>query len=271
MTHDQHVVPQVYLKHFADGMMCYVIDGYNGKIRPKSIEGICYENDYYELRNSEGKIVYENLFETDVYQKIESAYSDYLDDLFLALKTDSLKRFLKIDDNCLCLITWMVIMLLRNPLAFSMTPEIGREMGIEWNDIQAHNNAILSIAALENMSRALYKTHKVVFLKNSTDISFLTGNYPSVIMNDKNGKIRGYMPLSPEYYVLLIDKGDKELKEFSVSYAIKPIIDHYNIALIRSTIHIETDVKHKYIISKDRKTMEYYHEFIKKQMSKKSQ
>ena len=270
MTHDQHVVPQVYLKYFADGKTCYVIDGY-GKIRPKSIEGICYEDDYYELRNTEGKIVYENLFEKAVYQKIETAYSNYLDDLFFALKTDNAKRFLKLEDNSLCLITWMVIMLLRNPLAFSMTPEIGREMGIEWNDIQAHNNAILSMTALENMSRALYKTHKVVFLKNGTDTSFLTGNYPSIIMNDKCGKIRGYMPLSPEYYVLLIDKGDKELKEFSVSYAIKPIIDHYNIALIRSTIHIETDVKHKYIISKDRKTLEYYQEYIQKHLSKKSQ
>lgn len=270
MTHDQHVVPQVYLKSFADGKTCYVIDGY-GKIRPKSIEGICYENDYYELRNTEGKIVYENLFEKAVYQKIETAYSNYLDDLFFALKTVSVKRFLKLDDNCLCLITWMVIMLLRNPLAFSMTPEIGRELGAEWNDVQAHNNAILSITALENMSRALYKTHKAVFLKNDTDISFLTGNYPSIIMNDKYGKTRGYMPLSPEYYVLLIDKGDKGLKEYSVSSAKVPIVDYYNKKLIRSTIYIKTDVKHKYIISKDRKTLEYYHEYIKKQMSKKTQ
>ncbi len=270
MTHDQHVVPQVYLKYFADGKTCYVIDGY-GKISSKSIEGICYENDYYELRDSEGEIVYKNLFESGVYQKLETSYSNYLEDLFLALKTDNVKRFLKLEDNSLCLITWMVIMLLRNPLAFSMTPEIGRKMGIEWNDLQAHNNAILSITALENMSRKLYKTHKVVFLKNDTNTSFLTGNYPSVIMNDKRGKTRGYMPLSPEYYVLLIDKGDKELKEFSVSYAIKPIINHYNIALIRSTIHIETDVKHKYIISKDRKTLEYYQEYIQKHLSKKSQ
>ena len=270
MTHDQHVVPQVYLKYFADGKTCYVIDGY-GKISSKSIEGICYENDYYELRDSEGKIVYENLFESGVYQKLETSYSNYLEDLFLALKTDNVKRFLKLEDNSLCLITWMVIMLLRNPLAFSMTQEIGREMGIEWNDLQAHNNAILSMTALENMSRALYKTHKLVFLKNGIDTSFLTGNYPSVIMNDNKGKIRGYMPLSPEYYVLLVDKSDKGLKEFSVSSVKKPIVDYYNKALIRSTIHIETDVKHKYIISKDRKTLEYYHEYIKKQVYKKSQ
>ena len=270
MTHDQHVVPQVYLKNFADGKKCYVIDGY-GKIRSKSIEGICYENDYYELRDSEGELVYENLFESGVYQKLESAYSNYLDDLFLALKTDDVKRFLKLDDNYLCLITWMVIMLLRNPLAFSMTPEIGRELGTEWNDVQAHNIAILSIIALENMSRALYKTHKVVFLKNDTDTNFLTGNYPSIIMNDKYGKTIGYMPLSPEYYVLLIDRSDREMKEFSLSSAIKPIVDYYNKALIRSTIHIETDVKHKYIISKDRKTLEYYHEYIKKQLSREAQ
>lgn len=75
------------------------------------------------------------------------------------MKTDNVKRFLKLEDNSLCLITWMVIMLLRNPLAFSMTPEIGREMGIEWNDIQAHNNAILSITALENMSRKFCIKH----------------------------------------------------------------------------------------------------------------
>ena len=271
MTHDQHVVPQVYLKNFANGKTCYVVDSY-GKISSKSIEGICYEKDYYELRDSEGVIVHENLFESGLYQKIETMYSSFMKDLLEALDTDCVAGFMKHDDNDERLTIWLVSMLLRNPIVFTLTPEVAKVLDIDWNDNQCRNNAILNSAELlEAMSKNLHKTHKTVFLKNMTDIGFLTGNYPSIIMRYEDGEIRGYMPISPQYYVLLIDKNIKCLKEYSVLPAENTIVDHFNKGIINNTIHIKTDVKHTYIISKDKNTLEHYFGYIQKQLKKESQ
>ena len=267
MTHEEHVVPQVYLKQFAMKKMCYVIDGY-GKIQRKSIEGICYEADYYELRSADGKIVRTNWIENDLLGKVETMYSDYLDDLCNALELNDVQNFMKYEDNGLCLVTWMVIMLLRSLLVFKLTPEVAAELGIEWNDIQSHNNAIFNISALsEHFSRKIYDTHKIVFIKNDTDISFLTGNYPSIIMNDSHGELHGYMPLSPKYYVFLVDR-DNDIEEYSINQAKESDVELYNRNMIRNVLKIETDVKHKYIISRDKESLEHYTGFVKKVLAK---
>lgn len=98
MTHDQHVVPQVYLKNFANGKTCYVVDSY-GKISSKSIEGICYEKDYYELRDSEGVIVHENLFESGLYQKIETKMINEIDKELPSLKESVAKESIESNKN----------------------------------------------------------------------------------------------------------------------------------------------------------------------------
>ena len=267
MTHNQHVVPQVYLKHFAIEKMCYVIDGY-GKIQKKSIEGICYEDDYYEFRSAEGNIVRPNWVENDLLGKVETMYSDFLDDLRDALESNDVKRFMRFEDNGLCLITWMVIMLLRSPVVFKLTPEVAAELGIEWDAIQSRNNAILNISALtEHFSRKLYDTHKIVFIKNKTDISFLTGNYPSLILKDSHGELKGYMPLSPQYYVFLVDR-DNDIEEYSIYRANESEVELYNRNMIRNVLHVETDVKYKYIISGNKESLEHYMDFVKKELSK---
>lgn len=46
MTHDQHVVPQMYLKHFANGMFCNVIEGH-GKIKTSHLA-----NDLSQAKNN---------------------------------------------------------------------------------------------------------------------------------------------------------------------------------------------------------------------------
>lgn len=270
MTSIQHVVPKVYLKRFATSNMCHIINGY-GKIKyDQSIKRICYEDKYYELRAADRTIVNPNLTEKNL-GIIETKYSSFFDDMFEALEAEEVRDFMRDEDNGLCLITWMVIMLLRNPLVFKLTPEVAMELGIEWDEIQSHNNAILNISALtEHFSHMLYKNNKIVFFKNGTNISFLTGNYPCIIREFHRGS-RGYMPLSPQYYVLLVDKNDKSLIEHSVNSVPKAVVDYYNYEIISNVLNFETDVKHKYIISKDKKTLEYYHEYIKKQVYKKSQ
>ncbi len=267
MTHDQHVVPQVYLKRFATDKMCYVIDGY-GKIREKSIEGICYEDDYYEFRSAEGNIVRPNWVENDLLGKVETMYSDFLDELRDALESNDVKRFMRFEDNGLCLITWMVIMLLRSPLVFKLTPDVAAELGIEWDIVQSHNNAILNISALtEYFSRKLYDTHKIVFKKNDTGISFLTGNYPSLILKDSHGELKGYMPLSPKFYVFLVDR-DSDMEDYSIIPSKESEVELYNQNMIRNVLHVETDIKHKYIISKDKESLEHYIDFVKKELGK---
>lgn len=267
MTHVEHVVPKVYLKQFAMKKMCYVINGY-GNIKKKSIEGICYEVDYYELRSADGNIVRTNWIENDLLGKVETMYSDYLDDLCDALELNDVQTFMKYEDNRLCLITWMVIMLLRSPLVFKLTPEVAAELGIKWNEIQSHNNAILNISALtEHFSRKLYDTHKIVFIKNDTDISFLIGNYPSIILNDSHGKLKGYMPLSPKYYIHLVDRDD-DIEEYFIITAKESDVELFNRNMIRNVLHVETDVKYKYIISKDKESLEHYTDFVKKELAK---
>ena len=268
MTHDQHVVPQMYLKHFANGMFCNVIE-VHGKIKTnKSIEGICYEFDYYELWNAERKIVKHNLIETDFLNKLETMYTEYFEDLFKALNNRSIEDFLHHDDNDLLLIIWLVLMFLRNPLVFKETPEAAKEIGIEWDEIQAHNNAVINIVGLlKDWSNDLRKTHKIVFLKNNADISFVTSNYPSIITRDSNGQIRGEMPLSPEYYMLLLDK-ESCIKEASIQLAPKVLVNHYNYNAVMNTFHLKTDIEHKYIISKDKKTLEFYIDVVRKELRK---
>ena len=269
MTHDQHVVPQVYLKNFAEGKMCYVIDGY-GKIQNKSIDGICYEKDYYEFIMPNGNKVVSNITENTL-QKIETIYSDFIEDLLRAINQDRGLYFLKQEDNKLCLITWIILMLLRNPLVFSLTSEVAEALGHKLNDIQSHNNAILNISLfLEDISRRINKTHKIVFIKNTSEISFITSNYPSIFAKDSNGEERGYMPLSSRYYVLLVNKKNKSLKEGEIIPAKPSVVEYYNKRIISNVIHVKTNVNYKYIISKDRKSLEYYHEYIKKEISEKS-
>ena len=261
MTHDQHFVPQMYLKHFADGKLCYVIEGH-GKITKKSIDRICYKTDYYELKNIENKIVKHNLIESQFLNRIETMYTSYFEELFMALNNQSIEEFKYKDDNDLKLIIWLILMFLRNPLVFKETPEAAKEIGIEWDEIQAHNNAVINmVGLLEEWSNNLRKTHRIVFLKNNSDISFVTSNYPSIITRDSNGQIRGEMPLSPEYYMLLLDKGNG-IKEDSIQLAPKILVNYHNYNTVVNTFNLQTDVEYKYIISKDKKTLEFYKDVV---------
>ena len=257
MTHDQHFVPQMYLKYFANGKICNVIEGH-GKITKKSIDRICYKADYYELKKSENEIVKHNLIETQFLNRLETMYTGFFEELFVALRNQNVEAFLHHDDNNLNLIIWLVLMFLRNPLVFKETPEAAKEIGIEWDDIQAHNNAVTNIVGLlTDWSNDLSKTHKIVFLKNNTDISFVTSSYPSIIMHDLNGQIRGEMPLSPEYYLLLLDK-ENDIKEASIQLAPEMLVNRLNYKAIENTFYLKTDVEYKYIISKDKETLERY-------------
>ena len=252
-THRQHYVPQMYLKNFASNKMCYVLD-MHGSVRQKSIKSICYEDDIYELTTVEGNICNENTFEK-MFGQLETKYEPFITELISTLDSNkSLKAFLIRDKNRESLIMFMVSMFLRNPIVFGGTQEAGRKCGIEWTEVQSKNNAILHNASLlVDWSKKLHKTHKIVVLKNISDVDFITGSFPSIIIAEGKDKdtARGILRLSPIYIVILVDKKIKEFQEDSVVLANTLLVDSYNRELICKKAN-------KYIISRDKETLMRY-------------
>ncbi len=252
-THRQHYVPQMYLKNFACNKMCYVLDEH-GSVRQKSIKSICYEPDMYEVTDTDGNICKENTFE-NMFRQLETMYEPFITELISILDSDkSLKAFMRKDRNRELLIYFMVSLLLRNPIVFSGTQEAGKECGIEWTKAQSRNNAILHNASLlTGWGEKLHKTHKIVILKNISDVDFITSSFPSVILigGKDNDTVRGVLRLSPRYVVLMIDKRDRTLKEDSVVPANTFLVDEYNTEIICGKAY-------KYKISKDKETLMRY-------------
>ena len=75
------------------------------------------------------------------------------------------------------------------------------------------------------------------------------------------------MPLSPKYYIYLVDRDD-DIEEYSIIPAKESDVELYNRNMIRNVLHVETDVKYKYIISKDKESLEHYTDFVKKELAK---
>lgn len=106
---------------------------------------------------------------------------------------------------------------------------------------------------MEGWSKKLHKTHKIVVLKNKSDVDFVTGSFPCAIMStDENGDtIRGTLVLSPRYMVLLIDKKIREFKEDNVVPVKTFVVDEYNAKIIGNKAN-------KYVISRDKETLMRY-------------
>lgn len=219
-----------------------------------SSQSICYEDDTYELTTVDGAVCNENTFEK-MFGQLENIYEPFITELISTLDSNkSLKSFLIRDKNRESLIMFMVSMLLRNPIVFGQTQEAGRKCGIEWTKAQSRNNAILHNASLlEGWSKKLHKTHKIVVLKNKSDVDFVTGSFPCSIMStDENGDTtRGTLVLSPRYMVLLIDKKIREFKEDSVVPVNTFVVDEYNAKIIGNKAN-------KYVISRDKETLMRY-------------
>ena len=226
----------------------------HGTVRQRSIKSICYEDDTYELTTVDGAVCNENTFEK-MFGQLETIYEPFITELISTLDSNkSLKAFLIRDKNRESLIMFMVSMLLRNPIVFEQTQEAGRKCGIEWTKAQSRNNAILHNASLlEGWSKKLHKKHKIVVLKNISDVDFVTGSFPCAIMStDENGDTtRGTLVLSPRYMVLLIDKKIREFKEDSVVPVNTFVVDEYNAKIIGNKAN-------KYVISRDKETLKRY-------------
>ena len=255
-THDEHYVPQMYLKRFAEGKTCQVLDKY-WNIKPKSVKGICYEDNLYEFTSEQGEIVYQNLYEKELFHKLETDYKGYFDELIEVLDNKADFNAYMDENNTKLLMIWMSSMLLRNVAVMGMTKEIGAEIGIEWTDAQSRNNAILhNTALIEHNAEKLYKTHKVIVFKNNSDISFVTSSFPVLIIPSANKLQIWVMPLTDKYIILLTDKGNKDMTANSVIPVKLPVVDFYNKLMVRNELS-------RYTISKDRKSLERYKHLCK--------
>ncbi|MBE5923596.1 MAG: DUF4238 domain-containing protein [Lachnospiraceae bacterium] len=255
-THDEHYVPKMYLKCFAENDLCYVLNNYGG-IKQRHITSICYEKDLYEFTSEKGDIIHQNLYEKELFQKLETEYTGYFEELLKVLDNKRMLDSFMDEENTKLLIIWMASMLFRNKVVIDMTKDVGGEIGINWTDAEGKNNAILhNTSMIEHTTEKKFKTHKIVFFENNSDISFVTSCFPVLIMPFENELHRWAMPINDKYYVLLIDRRNDFMKANSIIPMKLPIVDSYNQLMVCNEYS-------KYAISKDKKSFERYKKHVR--------
>lgn len=251
-TKKQHYVPKMYLKNFTfDGVNCYTKNR-KGEIYSQNISGICKTKYLYEFRDKDNKIISKNFVENILKIK-ENEFSSFLGELFKFLEQHDKTTEIRFPKNIEreTIISFVMFMILRNPLIINNTREILSGMNINVTDIEAKNMAKMGNKIwLKKISKRMSDNYNIIIHKNIVAEKFITSDIPFSCLLLGEHYIC-YMPLSSEYFIVLTPKKlyKRNLDVFVINNTLN--IDFFN--------NLQADKKDvKLLISKEQSILNLY-------------
>lgn len=213
VVHDQHYLPQMYLRFFTHDINKTFVWTMNSflSIKSRSTSEICWKKDLYELQG------------TNDVNEIENLYASYENFFAPRLKwiIYEILNYQKLtQDNIVVLYAFFQMLFFRHQYILQYGSEILIDMNLTKN-INIARDAVRTIGSfnLPELTEQFRKTHDLKIGINKTIVPFITSDFPFCIKPHETAfnKQMFYFPLTPEIILLFIPKNNsKDFNDFNM-------------------------------------------------------
>ncbi len=177
----QHIVPRMYIGGFTDNSGLWFTLNSENTIRRQPPKEICKKTNFYELKNRDGNVVLRNTIERDVLGAVEFNSAPLLRDLsHVVSNNDSVVGYLTDSGKLEDLMAFVTVLFARSEKVITITSLLNQMKNpATWSIYEQMNLwPLISLRAINRIFTALHENYNSIFIKNKTDVPFITSSTP---------------------------------------------------------------------------------------------